>query len=281
MTHFHMDVWTPDAVDAPNALMVKLVDFGPDGAYGGDDAEHELTFTAETTPALQSGTWVSLDIPLADFANLTTRGHLAQMIISGVEGLNTLYVDNVYFYQAEEEAPTEPSVAAPTPTADAAGVISLFSDAYTDVEMATWSADHWPDQADVADATIAGDAVKLYTNLVYAGIEPSATIDATSMTHFHIDIWTPDALDGGNAVKVKLVDFGGNGTWDGGGDDVEHELTFNAETTPALETGTWVSLDIPLDDFENMTTRGAIAQLIISGVDGIDTLYVDNVYFHD
>ena len=49
-------------------------------------------------------------------------------------------------------------------------------------------------------------------------------------------------------------------------------------TTPALATGQWVTLDIPLADFTGLTGTGAIAQLIISG--DPNTVYVDNVYFH-
>ncbi|NIM48349.1 MAG: glycoside hydrolase family 16 protein, partial [Gemmatimonadales bacterium] len=143
----------------------------------------------------------------------------AQLIISG--DLGTVYVDNVYLHKGAPVAPTTP---APTPTHDAADVISFFSDAYTDVTVDTWSAP-W-DNADVEDFTVAGDAMKKYTNLVFAGIEfTSSVVDATSMTHLRFDFWTPDATDGGEVFKVKLVDFGANGVWDGGGDDVEHEIT--------------------------------------------------------
>ena len=45
MTHFHMDVWTPDVTDGSSAYYIKLIDFGADGVYGGgDDVEHELVF---------------------------------------------------------------------------------------------------------------------------------------------------------------------------------------------------------------------------------------------
>jgi hypothetical protein len=47
-----------------------------------------------TTPALISGEWSSLAIPLSAFTGLTTRGNLAQMIISGDP--ITVYVTNVY-----------------------------------------------------------------------------------------------------------------------------------------------------------------------------------------
>ena len=271
MNHFHMDIWTPDPTTDPAAFRVKLVDFGPDGAYdGGDDAEHELTFVA---PLLMTGSWVGIDVPMSAFVGLTTQSNIAQIIISGDP--NTIYMDNMYFYSAPI-IPTEPESAAPTPTADAVNVISLFSNAYTDVTVDTWSAD-W-DAADVADIQIVGDDVKLYTNLSFAGIEfTSQTVDATNMTHFHMDIWTPDPTVDPAVFKVKLVDFGADGAWSGG-DDVEHELTFNAAATPALVTGSWISFDIPLADFAGMTTRGHLAQMIISG--DPNTVYVDNIYFY-
>ena len=269
MTHFHLDLWTPDATDAPAEFKVKLVDFGANGVWdgGGDDVEHELTFYENV---MNSNEWVSLDIPLSSFSSLTTRGHLAQLIVSGDP--NTLFVDNIYFYNSG--LPTEPAISAPTPTADPADVISLFSDVYSDVPVDTWSA-VW-DVADVEDFTIGTDNLKKYSNLLFAGIEfTSNTIDATSMTHFHVDIWTPDATDAPSVFKIKLVDFGANGVWDGGGDDVEHEITLDENI---MNTGSWVSLDIPLTEFLNLVTRGHMAQLLISG--DPNTVYVDNIYFH-
>ena len=53
---------------------IKLVDFGADAAFGGgDDKEHELSFT----PIIAG--WNSFDIPLTDFVGLTTTGHIAQL----------------------------------------------------------------------------------------------------------------------------------------------------------------------------------------------------------
>ena len=93
------------------------------------------------------------------------------------------------------------------------------------------------------------------------------------MTHFHTDVWSSDFT----SFSIKLVDFGANGVYDGGGDDVEHQINIDA---PA--TGEWVSLDIPLADFTGLTTKGHIAQLIYVGAPtGGNTVYVDNVYFHN
>ena len=159
-----------------------------------------------------------------------------------------------------------PTTAAPTPTKLPANVISLYSNAYTNVTVDTWSA-VW-DQADVADVQIVGNDTKKYTNLVYAGIEfTNNQVNATNANFFHIDIWTPN----GTSFKVKLVDFGANGTY-GGGDDVEYEYTC---LPPAYST--WVSYDIPMSAFTTLTTKAHIAQLIISS--SASTVYVDNVFF--
>ena len=153
-------------------------------------------------------------------------------------------------------------------------MISLFSDAYTDATVDTWSAS-W-DQADVEDVSIGGNTTKKYTNLVFAGIEfTSSTIDASEMTHFRMDFWTPDATGDPAAFRIKLVDFGAGGAF-GGGDDTEHELTLTAATDPALATGQWVSFDIPLSAFTGLANRGHLAQLIISG--DPNTVFIDNVY---
>jgi hypothetical protein len=174
------------------------------------------------------------------------------------------------------QTPRPPDVAAPTPDLPAENVISLFSDAYTNVPVDTWSA-VW-DAADVADIQILGDNVKKYSNLVFAGIEAkSPPIDASAMERFHMDFWTSDPTAAPAVFRVKLVDFGADGAF-GGGDDVEHELTFDATTTPALATGTWVALDVPLSAFAGLTTRSNIAQMIISG--DPNTVYLDNIYFY-
>ena len=168
-----------------------------------------------------------------------------------------------------------PLIAAPTPTAPAVSVKSLFSNHYTSATTVdTWSTT-W-DGADVADVKVAGDDTKKYTNLVYAAVEFTGahTLDASTMTHFHLDVWAA----AGTTFKVKLVDFGANGSF-GGGDDREHELTLTAATTPALNVRAWSSLEIPLTAFSRLTTRGHLAQMFLSGDAG--TLYVDNVYFHD
>ncbi|NKI31952.1 malectin domain-containing carbohydrate-binding protein [Croceivirga thetidis] len=265
MTHFRTDIWTADATQ----FRIKLVDFGEDGAFdGGDDVEHEITIE---NPA--QGEWISLDIPLADFTGLTKKMNIAQLIYAGQPaGEFTVFIDNIYFYNADAgTGPTEPMVAAPDPTQDSANVISLFSGVYNDVPVDTFRTP-WSD-ATLEDVLIEGNATKKYSALNFVGIETVANqIDATGMTHFSVDVWSADATQ----FRIKLVDFGEDGAFDGG-DDVEHELTFE---NPAQ--GEWISYDIPLTAFEGLTKKMNIAQLIFAGQPaGEFTVFIDNIYFYN
>ena len=278
MSHFHMDIWTPDVTDLPAEFRILLIDLGPDGSFDGNDgSSHQITLTQETTPALATETWISIDIPLSDFAGLITRSNLAQVGLSG--DLPNVFVDNVYFYDdgtgGGGGGGDVPATAAPTPTESSADVISIYSDAYTD-EPIDFINGYWTGSTTQSvERAIQGDTVIQYTQLNYVGIEfQNPTIDASEMTHFHVDIWTPDPTDAA-AFRVLLRDFGPNGTYDESGDDTFHELTFNS---PTLKTGEWVSLDIPLSDFIGLTNQANMAQIVFSG--DLPTVFVDNIYFY-
>jgi hypothetical protein len=90
MTHFRLDYWTANM----DPFKVKLVDFGANGQYaGGDDSESELSFQ----PVAQ--TWNTLELPLAQFSNLNSLSHFAQLILSGEPvGSGVVFVDNILFF---------------------------------------------------------------------------------------------------------------------------------------------------------------------------------------
>ena len=260
MQNFNIDVWTTNVT----TLKIKLVDFGANAAFGGgDDKEHELTFS----PTLNQ--WNTYSIPLANFTNLTTRGHIAQLILVGQPtATGTIFIDNVYFSKSAPVA-TVPTVAAPTPTKAAIDVKSMFSNAYTNVNVDTWRTS-WS-SATLTDTTIQGNNTKKYSALDFVGIETTGAnlINASNMDTFHVDMWTPNIT----TFRVKLVDFGADAAF-GGGDDKEHELLF----TPTQNQ--WNSLRIPLSNFTGLTTKGHIAQLIFSALPaGTANVFIDNVYF--
>ncbi len=178
----------------------------------------------------------------------------------------TSYFDNVTF--SAKPTATVPTIAAPTPTKPAADVISLFSNAYTNVTVDNWRAD-WGQSGNVlSDIQIAGNDTKKYTDLSYFGVITEANkIDASAMLNFHLDVWTPNVT----TFKIKIVDFGADGAYQGG-DDKEFEVT------RTLTLSGWNSLEIPLSEFTGLTTKAHIAQFVFSGTAG--TIYIDNVYFN-
>ena len=169
-------------------------------------------------------------------------------------------------------ATTTSMAAAPTPTIDASKVISLFSNAYTNVPVSSWKT-AWSAAGAMTEMQIAGDDTKKYDGVTFVGIETTGTmIDASTMNYFNFDILT----DNITSLKMKLVDFGANGVYNGVGlvDDVEAEITL----TPSL-TG-WNSYHIPLSDFTKLTTKAHMAQYIITAApNGSSSFYLDNMYF--
>jgi hypothetical protein len=166
----------------------------------------------------------------------------------------------------------DPTNAAPSPPGRAdSDVISLFSDVYTDVNVDTWNTS-WSDSG-FEDVMIGGNPTKKYTALGFNGIETTTNpIDASAMTHLHLDVWTPNATE----LKVKMVSFLGDGFGRGNGDS-ESEVT----VTPTI--GEWTSFDIELSDFTDagITSLADLNQYIITAAPFKETiLFVDNVYFY-
>jgi hypothetical protein len=168
-----------------------------------------------------------------------------------------------------------PVVPAPAPTEPTGDVISIFSDSYSDWPVDSYSPD-W-DAADTTSFSVDGDNIWLYTNVYYAAIVfENHVIDATGMEYLHLDLWVPGGV---TALGVKLIDYGADGTFEGG-DDSEKELILTMGTVPALTPGEWSSLDIPLADFMGagaLESREHLAQLYITG--GGITVFADNIYF--
>ena len=250
----HLDIWTPDCT----AFEVFLISPGNERGV-------------VVTPTI--GGWKSVDIDVNSTNYPTVNlSDIIQFKFVGTPGSgSTVYLDNIYFYKSGPPPAMAPTVAAPTPTRTSNGVISLFSNAYTNVPVDTWLTGWSPGATVLTDTLIAGNSTKRYTNVSFLGVEFTApTVNATNMDFMHIDIWTPNA----SVFKLKLVDFGANGIYDGGGDDREHEVTYNNPIQ-----GSWISYDIPFTSFTGLTTRGHLAQMILSGSGS--TLFIDNVYFYN
>ncbi|MDA9968822.1 hypothetical protein N9E63_02325, partial [Polaribacter sp.] len=151
---------------------------------------------------------------------------------------NDLFIDNFQVTASSLTAPSAPTADAPTPPARQAGdVVSVYSDAYTNINVTNFNPGWGQTGAvDAAyDPTGAGtNTVLEYSNFNYQGTEFDAT-DASAMEFVHIDIWTADATD----VKFSPINNGTGTT----------EVLVNVP----LVTGGWSSVDIAIADFTGMT----------------------------
>jgi len=119
---------------------------------------------------------------------------------------------------------------APTPTKAAANVISLFSNAYTSVPVEYYNGYWQPYQTtQSADFVVNGDNVLNYTNFNFVGIQFGApTVNASTMTYLHIDVFVPGTLASGASLKIQLVDFGADGSSGGTDNSSSNKIAFQA-----------------------------------------------------
>ncbi len=126
----------------------------------------------------------------------------ASVVVVSQDGSQT----NEYTISFVVEGPSE---AAPTPPArNAEDVVSLFSNAYTDIPIDTWSAT-WDDSS-IEDIQIQGNDTKKINFVNFIGVEfqDAGRIDATEFTHFHIDIYTEtETLD--KSFNLKFSNWAG------------------------------------------------------------------------
>ncbi|MEM8894380.1 MAG: carbohydrate binding domain-containing protein, partial [Bacteroidota bacterium] len=162
------------------------------------------------------------------------------------------------------------------PTRDSRNVVSIFSDVY-DKEPADFYNGFFIGQTTLGGAieVAPGKNILSYTDLNFViPTFTSPTIDASEMTHLHLDIFTFDNTDDA-LLEIGLVDLGADATF-GGGNDVAGTFLFGGA---GLVSGTWIPLDIKLDEFDGLGATANIGQLILASAN-INNLILDNAYFY-
>lgn len=247
MSVIHFDVFVPDGTVNPQ-LKIVLRDFGANNSDGGgDDTNLEMIFSGAS---LVPGQWNSLEMSLDGMPNKERLGLLIYENLGS--NLTSFYLDNVYLYRV----PTVPTIAAPTPTQDAANVISIFSDAYTDVAGTDFNP-NWGQGTVVTQEPIAGNNTLVYSGLDYQGTQLSGSVDVSDKTHLHLDYYTGNS----SVLNIFLISPG----------PVE---TPYALTVPTNDQ--WISVDIPLSEFSPVDLMN-VFQLKF---DGNGDIYLDNIYFY-
>jgi len=194
-------------------------------------------------------------------------------------------IDNVSLVQggevSEEPAAPAPDVAAPTPPdRNAEDVISVYSDAYTNIGVTTlateWSQGSLTDEVEIES----GEFALLYNIENFIGIQLENGNDLTNFTHMHFDYWVADeSVEAGAILNPKLSNHAGL-------PETEGETSAIGSVNPVSTAGEWVSFDVALDDFTSESANGSldresIYQIVMTTAGTISDVYIDNIYFYN
>lgn len=154
---------------------------------------------------------------------------------------------------------------APEPTQPASQVISLFSDAYTNVITANMNP-HWQySTAEYEEINTGKQHVAKYSALNFVGIVFDSAVDCSNMTHLHMDLMSLDDVPTTAKFALEVQ----NGT---------KNATYNL--TPArnadFKQNTWCSIDVPI---AILGSNKNVIQLVLS-CEGIQNVLIDNIYFY-
>jgi len=157
-----------------------------------------------------------------------------------------------------------PIPASPTPTAAAAQVLSIYSNAYTatatSLQYVPWWSAGWSDIT-LADA---GNAKKIVTTADggTGGIQFD-NLNVSAMTYFHVDVYPTSTTS--SIVKYLVNPVGGGGAgW-----------TFFT----GLTANQWNSVNVPVSALALPGT--SVSQIGFGTFGGFGTFYVDNIYFYN
>lgn len=173
-----------------------------------------------------------------------------------------------------------PTVAAPTPPArPAADVVSIYSDAYANIDVNLFDAG-WCGGAATTEVQIAGNnTLRKNTGVICHGIDfQEHRLDLSDFTHIHFDFYIADTDLVGDVFNLKLVDFAGTNSF-----VTELHVNINGGSTPQLVANQWVSVDVPITALGGVIagdlTRSDIAQVGITTA-FVDNVWYDNIYLH-
>ena len=169
---------------------------------------------------------------------------------------------------APTNAPTTP------PARNSWDVISLYGDAYgtaTGLNGVSWDSG-----SEAVEGTYANNkALKIINgNGDFVGFEVANTegfVDATNMTHVHVDFWVKGSYVTGQVLKIKLSNHNTAGS--------EINAIIKEIVPSATDVEKWISLDLPLAT----DAREKIAQIILIYTNSAvppSVVYADNIYMY-
>lgn len=218
-------------------------------AYGENTENTSATSGAlksYTVKDLSPNTEYTFTVTVKDAAGNEAANSPLQLVVSTTAGITT---------------------AAPTPTVDSDKVISVFSDAYTNITGVNFNPG-WGQSTVTSIVQIEDNDTYKMSNLNYQGIDFNQDLDLAAMTHLHVDVWTEDETE----FRVYLIS--------------KTAPTEKFVALTSFDLGAWKSFDLDLTLY---TAQGMILDKVFqfkfegSGNLGSTpkTVYLDNLYFYD
>ena len=160
----------------------------------------------------------------------------------------------------------QPTTSAPTPPEYATNrVISLYSDAYAN--PVAWNFGVWDSGSAYTQEVVAGtqDNVAKFTTteLGYFGWELQSDVNALTMTHLHLDVWSEAAFE------FALFPI------------CHTQPTGEQSQTVQVKAGEWTPIELTVQSYTDLgLDMSGVFQLKFANI-GARTFYVDNVYFYN
>jgi len=228
----------------------------------------------ENVTMIPSGSYFNFESSNTDVATVNESGIVTvrdsgtatiTVSIAGVKAEGSLIIESLGDFNG-----------APIPTRNPANVVSVFSDAYTNVPVDYYNGffldGFQTTQGGAPPLTLGSGQVINYTELNFVAIGTFFNVtplNLTDMTHLHVDINVQEAVDSGDYIILELLNSVGNNETSGSVRINDDQLTSNQ----------WVGIDVPLADF-GLANRNAIGLLFFISDGTISDIFVDNVYYY-
>ncbi|GGD17391.1 hypothetical protein GCM10011368_19150 [Hyunsoonleella pacifica] len=158
-------------------------------------------------------------------------------------------------------------------------VISIFSDLYANIAVDNYNGFYEPFQTTLGGFVEEdGNNIIDYTMLNFVAIEfygrdgsGVPPVDATDMTHLHIDIRVNEAVEATDYINISLHNDFTQAT------EVSGTFAISGSDLIANE---WVQFDIPLSSFSGLTERDAVGMMLFVSDATIANASLDNIFFY-
>lgn len=262
-----------------NAATVTVSFYAKKDGYANGDVFVNINSTRESLTATITDDWTqfSYDVAVSPTNAVNELQLKFELIVGAIIGAGgTILVDDLSITTSGSSAPpAEPSDApAAPPTRDATDVISIYGEAYgTQVGVSDVG---WDQGSSFDLETIADNEVMKASFVDFIGLDLASEVDATAMTHMHMDIWIRDDFAANQVFKPKWSNHNGAGETDA----FEHLYEVGAN-----DSQSWVSIDVALDDLtissgSGPAARANLKQLVIGTGATLDVVYIDNIYLY-